>query len=189
MKDNDLIALFSSQLEAALAMAGWSYTVIQSQQPTQQGMPSAPFVFFEKLFDHEYGWPMSSGYTLNSVAPPGMALPDFQQAEKQWVESTFQVSAMVIQDPVDLSIPTPSDVCHYLKQYLNARQTIYAFSRAGAPILRITDIRNPKFTDDRMLIEANPNFDVVLQHLRIMDFSVPGSDIVVGDVYGISEGV
>jgi hypothetical protein len=188
VKDNDLIAFFSSQLEAAMAMSGWGYLVIQNNQPTQQGIPTQPIVFFEKLSDHQYGW-AESRYTLNSSPPPGDALPDFSNSELQWVESTFQVTSFVIQDVKDLSLPTPSDVLHYTKLYLNARRTIATFMKNGVSILRVTDIRNPKFQDDRGLFEANPNFDVVLQHRRVIDFSVPGSDTVIGDVIGVEAGV
>jgi hypothetical protein len=182
MKDNDLIALFAGQLEAASAAAGWNYPVIQNYQPTQEGLPSDPFILFEKLFDHEYGWQVSSEYTLNAAPPPGYQLPDFVNNNFQWVESTFQVTSLVIQDVNDLTIPTPSDVCHYLKLWLNARTPMAVFRAAGASILRITDVRNAKFEDDRGLFEANPNFDVVLQHKRAIDFSIPGCDTVSGRV-------
>jgi hypothetical protein len=188
MKDNDLIALFSSRLEEAIALAGWDVVVIQGYQPTQQGVPSKPTVSFEKLFDHEYGWPMSSEYVLDSTTPPGQTLPDFSQFEQQWVESTFQVTSLSIQDPTDLSIPTPSDIAHQLKLYMNARQTIWKFQKDDVAILRVTDIRNPKFEDDRDLFEANPNFDVILQHKRELVFKTPGSNEVIGDIIAVAEG-
>jgi len=186
MKDNDLIAFFSGQLEAAVAKAGWSYTVLQNNQPTQEGVPTDPFVAFDKLFDKQYGWAESS-YLLNAISPPGAALPDFANTERQWVETTFQVTVLAPQDVTDTTKPTASDIAHYLKLYLNARRTIAVFIAAGAAILRVTDIRNPKFKDDRDLFEMNPNFDVVLQHRRVIDFSVPGSDTVIGEIIGTSE--
>ncbi len=187
MTDNELIALFAGKLEAAVAAAGWDYAVIQNNQPTQEGLPSAPFVLFEKLFDKEYGWQDSTDYKLQAAPPPGYRLPDFQHTESQWVESTFQVTSLVIQDVRDLSLPTASDVAAAMKLYLNAKSTIYAFRNAGAMVLRITDIRNPKFKDDRGLFEANPNFDVVLQHKRAIVFSVPGCDTIDGDIYDVED--
>lgn len=187
MTDNDLIALFASQLDAGLAAGGLvGYTVTQNNDVTQEGVPSNPFVFFEKMSDHEYGWPLASGYKMNAAPPAGQQLPDFTLTEGQWVESTFQVTPLVIQNPSDLSIPTPSDVAHLLKQFLNARATLDTFRAAGVSVLRITDVRNPKFKDERDLFEANPNFDVVLQHKRTLAFSVPGCDTIVGqEVYGV----
>jgi len=188
MKDNDLIAYFATQREAAVALAGWDVVVLQGFQPTQQGAPTKPTVVIEKLSDHEYGWPMSGKYILDALPPPvGQKLPDFTQYDEQWVESTFQVTSLILQDPTDLSLPTPSDIAHQLKLYMNARQVIWKFQQQGVAILRVTDIRNPKFEDDRDLFEANPNFDVVLQHKRQLVFKVPGSDEAVGDIIGTSE--
>jgi hypothetical protein len=186
MTDNELIEVFAAQLEAGTAALGWNYTVIQNNQPTQEGLSSDPIILFEKLFDHLYGWQMSSDYVLSPAPPPGWQLPDFKHTESQWVETTFQVTSLVIQDVRDLSLPTPSDVVAGLKMWLNAKSTIYAFRKAGAAILRITDTRNPKFKDDRGLFEANPNFDVVLQHLREIEFSVGGCDTVDGRLVGVS---
>jgi hypothetical protein len=186
MTDNELIALFAGKLEAGVAAAGWDYAVIQNNQPTQEGIPTAPIVLFEKLFDHEYGWQNSTDYQLQAAPPPGYQLPDFRHTESQWVESTFQVTSLVIQDVRDLSLPTPSDVAHAMKLFLNAKSTIYAFRAAGAMVLRVTDIRNPKFTDERGMFEANPSFDVVLQHKRSVEFSVPGCDTVIGEVEGVA---
>src|ERR1700676_1394800 len=94
MLDNDLINLVATQLEAASAAAGWNYIVLQKDQPTQQGIPTAPTVFFEKLFDNNHGWPMDS-----NVYQP---VPNnFLETETQMVNTTFQISALVIQDPTN----------------------------------------------------------------------------------------
>lgn len=189
MKDNDLITLFAAQMESAVALAGWDVVVVQAYQPTQEGVASKTQVSFEKLFDHEYGWPMESAYVLDSFTQPGNLLPDFSQFGEQWVESTFQVTVLSPQMVTDLSMPTPSDIAHQLKLYLNARVILATFSREGVAVLRITDIRNPKFKDDHDTYESNPNFDVVLQHKRKIVFKVPGSNEVVGDIVGVEEGV
>lgn len=184
MTDNPLIVLFSSQLEAASAAAGWNYEVIQNYQPTQEGIPTAPIIFFEKLFDKAYGWAHSQ-FDKNPVRPPNWELNGFVATEEQWMETTFQVSALVIQDVDDLTLPTASDVALYVRQYITARVTQDILRAGGASILRVTDIRNPKFTDDRGLFEANPNFDVVLQHRSRLAIIIPGSDTVVGDIYPV----
>lgn len=186
MTDNELIAVLATQLEAGSAALGWHYSVLQNNQPTQEGVSSDPIILFEKLFDHEYGWQISSEYLLADAPPPGWELPDFKHTETQWVESTFQVTSLVIQDVRDLSLPTPSDVCAGLKLWLNSKTVIRAFGAAGAAVLRITDVRNPKFKDDRGLFEANPSFDVILKHKREIVFSVGGSDTVDGRIVGVS---
>jgi hypothetical protein len=174
MNDNALIGVIATQLEAASASAGWNYAVVQKDQPTQEGIPTAPTIFFEKLFDVEYGFPMVSYPTYNQASNT------FTQQEDQWTETHFQVSALVIQDVTNLSLPTASDVVNYMKQYINSRACLAQLKAAGVGILRITDIRNPYFKDDREVYEANPNFDVILQHKRTITASVGASNKVVG---------
>lgn len=174
MNDNALINVLATQLEAASASAGWNYPVIQKNQPTQEGIPTAPTIFFEKLFDDEYGFPMVSYPTYNQPTNT------FTQQEDQWTETHFQVSALVIQDVNNLSLPTASDVVNYLKQYINSRACLAQLKAAGVGILRVTSVRNPYFKDDREIYEANPNFDVVLQHKRTLLASVGASNKVVG---------
>ncbi len=122
MTDNQLISVLSAQLETASANAGWNYPVLQKDQPTQQGVPYDPTIFFEKLFDYEYGYPMLRP-TYQPNTPQGKT---FNNKEVQWIETTFQISAFVIQEPEDLSIPTASDVTSYLKRYLSGRPTMQA---------------------------------------------------------------
>jgi hypothetical protein len=178
MNDNPLIELFIAQLTAAMAGAGWAYPIVQKNQPTQEGIPTQNAVFFEKLFDNEYGWPGMSG---EYVAPtPPVAQGSYNKAEKQWVETTFQVSALAIQDPSNLNVPTASDIVNFVKRYINSRPVIYALKSSGVSILRIGQIRNPYFADDRDLYEANPNFDVILQHNGSLNWSVPATNIVQG---------
>lgn len=185
MTDNELINVFASRLEAASAAAtaafswpGGPYAVVQKNPTVQEGTATAPTIYFEKLFDLPYGWPEVS-YTHNAPVPPATQ-GTFTQKEDQWTETTFQVSALVIQDPSNLSLPTASDVVNYMKQYINARQTIQLLKPLGVSVLRVTQIRNPYFEDDRAGFEANPNFDVVLQHKRAISFTVSATDIVKG---------
>jgi hypothetical protein len=182
MLDNALINLIATQLEAASAQAGWSYPVIQKNQPTQEGIPTGPTIFFEKLFDMAYGWPEVSYEAYD----PGTNT--FQQTEKQWTETTFQVSALVIQDPTNLSLPTASDVVNYMKLFTNSRASIRTLKAQGVSMLRITAVRNPYFRDERHTFEANPNFDVVLQHQRIIVNRIGATDTVVGALVSGFEG-
>ena len=184
MLDNALIDLFATQLEAASAAAGWNYIVLQKDQPTQEGIPTAPTIFFEKLFDHSYGWPE---VTYSDYDP---ATNMFTETETQWTETTFQVSAMVIQDPSNLSLPTASDVVNYMKLFTNSRGTIARLKAQAVSALRISELRNPYYRDERHVFEGNPNFDVVLQHQRMIQTQIGATNVVVpGVVEGIeSEG-
>lgn len=181
MLDNALIGLIASTLDAASAAAGWHYPVIQKNQPTPQGIPYEPAIFLEKLFDRHYGYPILD-YEYQSS---GSA---FQTSETQIVETTFQISSFTIQDPSDTTLPTAADVANYLKQYLSSRTRIYSFYSQGVAILRVTEIRNPYFHDDRERYEANPSFDFVCIHSREFIDTVPACDTVIGEIVAGFEG-
>jgi hypothetical protein len=173
MLDNALIAILATQLEAASSTAGWGYLVAQKNQPSQEGVPTAPTIFFEKLFDHEYGYPMRT----DTYQPT----PDnYAHVETQVVETTFQISALVPQDPTDLTIPTASDVVGYMKLFIQNSITLAAFVSSQVSMLRVSEIRNPYAIDDKDRFEASPSFDLVLQHNRTITLSVPAAVKVVG---------
>lgn len=184
MRDNELINLVGQTLTAACVAAGWStFEVLQVQGPTQQGTPSGPSVLFQKLFDAPYGWPKEK-LTYNQATPQN-PVDSFTDASIQEYQTTFQISSLVIQHPDDTALPTASDVANMMKQYMNARHTISEFMALGVGILRVTQVRNEYFEDDRHRNEAHPTFDIVFTHRRQVDFSVPAVHTVDGEVYPV----
>jgi hypothetical protein len=172
MTDNQLIQFMATQLDAASEASGWNYPVLQKNNPTLEGIPAAPAIFFEKLFDHAYGWPIES-FVYNST-------PDnFSDNETQLYETTFQISALVIQDPENLNLPTASDVANYVKLWLTHPVTLQQFRSQNVGLLRVTQIRNPYFEDDRHRFEAHPNFDLVLTHDNTLTLTVPAANRAV----------
>lgn len=169
MLDNALIALLVTQLNAAVAAGGWNYPVIQKQQPTQQGIPYAPSVFFEKLFDRHYGW-AETDQQYNDVSGK------FDEIEIQNVETSFQISAWVIQDSANLSLPTASDVVNFLKMYMTSRAMVANLMAQGLNVYRVSDVRNPYIEDDRHRNEATPSFDLVVTHQRTITSQVGAID-------------
>lgn len=165
--------MLCASLDAASAASGWNYMVVQKNDPSRQGLPSHPAIFFEKLFDDKRGFPV--------VADLYDQTRDlYTEVETQVVETTFQISALVIQDPKNLSIPTASDVVNYLSQYLQSRVTINNWMSQGAAMLRITKVTNPIIIDDMDRFEAAPTFDVVIVHNKIISAEVPAAASVVG---------
>jgi hypothetical protein len=173
MTDNQLIQFMAAQLDAASEASGWNYPVLQKNNPTLEGIPAAPAIFFEKLFDHAYGWPIDS-FTYNE--PP---VDNFSDNSMQLYETTFQISALVIQDPEDLTLPTASDVANYIKMWLTHPVTLQTFRSQNVGLLRVTQIRNPYFEDDRHRFEAHPNFDLVLTHDNTLTLTVPAANRAV----------
>lgn len=173
MTDNELIIILAEKIEAAVAQAGWSYVVIQKNGPEQQGIPSNPAVFFEKIFDHRYGHPI--------VKQTYQSIPNnFAENNKQIYETTFQISALVIQDPSDILKPTASDVANQICMYLQSRTIISELRAQGVSMLRVTEVRNPYFVDDKDRFEGHPTFDFVVYSQRDITLTVPSVIRVVG---------
>jgi hypothetical protein len=180
--DNTLFALIADALDAASALAGWNYVTVQRDQPSPQGAVTAGTVYLERQFDDRYGWPAASSQYNPFVGPsqPGV-LPQgtYTKTELQWIEARFQVSAMVIQNPADLTIPTALDVVRQAAQYMNARSIVKALKRTnGVSILKVGQVRNPWDKDDRDIYEATPSFDLVVQYQAELVFTIPATNIV-----------
>src|SRR5258708_7073189 len=103
MLDNSLFATIKAILDAGLAMRGLTdVTMIQSYQPVDQGVPEGRTLFLQKLFDTEYGFPGEDS-EWNGVDTENTT-------ELQYVESTFQLDALAIQDPAIVDQLTASDL-------------------------------------------------------------------------------
>ena len=180
LTDNQLIGLLATQMEAAVASGGWNLIVEQKDQPTQQGIPTAGAVFFQKLHDHAYGSPKIRKVSNYDPSVPGSP-KTFTEYEDQWYETTFQISALVTQDPTNLSLPTASDVANYVKMYLASRATRSVLMQQNVGMLRVTQIRDPAFQDDRERFEYHPNFDITLTYERTIEIVIPGTNDVRQD--------
>lgn len=178
MNDNDLIDAVATKIEAATANSGWGYGVLQKQQPTQQGVPSSPTVFIQKLFDEHFGAQGSKSTYQGS----GL----FSDAEVQIVVTHFQVSAIVGQDPEDLSIPTASDVINQVKLYLQHRSTMAEFRQIGLKVIQVKKINNQPFVDDKDRFEFHPSFDIEIQHERTVERNTPAVTSAIGKASPIS---
>lgn len=172
MLDNQLIDFLVTQLNTAIQSAGWSFDVVQKNNPTIQGIPSTPTVFFEKLFDHNYGF-QHVDLTLSQDQT------QYLSTTSQAVETSFQISAWAIQDPANVTLPTASDIAHQCCRYLQHPVVVQNFAAAGIQMLRVTEVRNPYLQDDKSQFEAVPSFDIVLIHGRDLTMSVPMADKIV----------
>lgn len=178
--DNSLIQLFLPIIQAGLAADGFTTTVVrQSNQPTQQGIPTVPTVYFFKVYNRRYGFlgredvwdPLSSTMVHN---------------ECQYYETAFQVSALVLQNPSDLTIPTASDLVNEVACIMQSDATRAILNASGVGILRVTDIINPYFVDDRDNFEASPSFDFVLTYQNVRVSTSPQiTPPITQNIYGV----
>jgi hypothetical protein len=137
-------------------------------------------VGYQKLFDIPRGFPE----VKNTLNDDGTAT----ETETQPLETHFQVSALLIENPEDLSRPTASDVANFMAMWLASRAVSRVLRQHAVNLLRVTLVRNPYFSDDKNREEAMPNFDLVLTHTRVLSSTVPAADQVVpygGQLYPV----
>lgn len=165
LTDNQLIQIFLPLIKQGLINDGFlNVTVKQSNQPTQQGVPNTPTVYFFKVSNKRFGF-MGRYNKFNNVS--------LDHHEVQYIEVTFQVSALVLQYPVTPNQYTASDLVNEVASILQSDNTIFTLNDQGIGILRITDVLNPYFVDDRDQFEASPSFDFTLVYKSDRISTVP----------------
>lgn len=177
MKDNDLYVLLIATIEAAESGAGIpnvnaaaGVPVYQSYQPIQQGVATGPSAFLEIVGHKRYGSPERS----NIWVPPDPPTPgEMVHTETQIIETTFQISALATQDPSNIVQYTAADIVLLLSYIMQSSSTIETLRAQDVGILRVMDIRNPKFLDDRDRFEASPSFDFTVTHKLIVTSEIP----------------
>jgi hypothetical protein len=158
MRDNDLIRLWLPILQDGLLAAGYERVVVkQANQPTAQGVNTDPTVYFYKVSDHRYGF-----LRRDDVWNPDTS--SMVHTELQQYETTFQISALVRQNPRTPNQYTASDLVNECAAIMQSDSTRQILIQSDVGILRVMDVTNPYFTDDRDQFEASPSFDFVLTH-------------------------
>jgi hypothetical protein len=156
LTDNALIQIFLPIINAALVIDGFTgVTVQQAAQPTMQGSPLAPTVYFYKVGMKRYGY-LGRNDKWDNVGD----LMD--HTESQFYESTWRIQVMVLQNPATPNQYTASDLADEVASIMQSSNTLDILNANGIGILRITDIVNPYFLDDRDNYEAIPSFDFTL---------------------------
>ena len=158
--DNTLIQLFLPIIQVGLIADGFTTTSVKhSNQPTLQGINTNPTVYFFKVGNKRYGY-------LGRHDKWNTNTSQFNHTEYQYFETTFQVAALVLQNPLDLTIPTASDLVNEVASIMQSDNTRAILNASGVGILRVSEVTNPYFTDDHDNFEASPSFDFVLTYLN-----------------------
>lgn len=156
MTDNSLIALFGNALKSGFTDLGITIDLVQAYEPTNQGINTGDTVYFQKLFNKRHGHTGRSNYW-------DLLTSTMVYTETQVIETTFQINALVRQNPSSLG-NTASDIVNYAAAIMSSTKMLKTLQAAGVGIYRITEVRNPYFIDDRGQYEASPNFDFTLTH-------------------------
>lgn len=179
VRDNDLIRLFRPIIQAGLVAQGYSNVdVIQSNQPTQQGIPSTPTVYFFKVGDKRFGF---LGREDIWDAPAST----MRHVETQYYETTFQVSALVLINPQNTNQYTASDLVNAVAAIMQSDKTRAILNAADVGILRVLSVNNPYFIDDRDQFEAAPFFEFTLVHQQVLEDTTPIVEGIELEIYRV----
>jgi|SRR5271163_220366 len=164
--DNTLIQLFLPIIQAGLIADGFTNVVTQqANQPTQQGIPTAPTVYFYKTHTKRYGF-LGRNDKWNSMSSMMV------HHEHQYYETTFRIQTLVLQS-VKNPTYTAADLANEVASIMQSDATLATLNAQGVGILRVMDIANPYFTDDRDNFEALPSFDFTLLYLNDRTSTTP----------------
>lgn len=167
MLDNQLIALIESTLIAGEAVAGIpNMPILQAFQPTQQGVNVDPALYLFKVGDRRYGWVERKDVWDEDAEV-------MRHQETQQYETTFQISALATQNPKTPNAYTASDILNLVAYILQSADAIATLEAQGIGILRVTDVRNPYFSNDKQRNQASPSFDFTLTHKQVILSLVP----------------
>lgn len=156
MTDNQLIQLFLPIIQNGLIADGFTNVVTkQANQPTIQGANSGPTVYFFKVDSKRYGF-------LGRLNKWDSNLAQMVHTESQYYETRFQISSWVRQSPLTPNQYTASDLVNEVASIMQSDNTLKILNDSGVGILRISDLTNLYFVDDRDQFEASPSFDFIL---------------------------
>ena len=177
--DNAVIQIFLPIISGTLTANGFTgVTVKQANQPTQQGIQTNPAVYFFKVAQKRYGF-------LGRLDTWDSGDEEMVHNESQYIESTWQVSALVLQSPATPNQYTASDLVNEVASIMQSDATRDILNQSNIGILRVKDLVNPYFVDDRDNFEAAPSFDFVLTYENIRPSTNPIISTFNSNIIGV----
>lgn len=179
MNDNDIIQIFLPIVNTALIADGFTDVIVkQANQPTQQGVNTTPSLYFFKVGNKRYGF-LGRNDVWDTMSS------QMVHKESQYIESTWQFQALVLQNPLTPNQYTASDLVNEAASIMQSDNTRAILNNSGIGILRISDVTNPYFVDDRDNFEASPSFNFTLVYQNIRVSQNPIIDTFTTNVIGI----
>ena len=158
VRDNPLFTFLRSALLDMLPARGLTGILIkQSYQPKQHGRPNQSTVFLHKITDRRHG---------SRAVREGFD-DDLGQlrTESQVMETTIQFNALASErDPENNEELTAADMLKTVAAALQSVEFIERARKSGVQVLRIQEIRNAPFENERGRFEFDPSFDAVFTH-------------------------
>lgn len=171
MLEQALISLVRSTLLAELP-AG--VEVLQKNNPVSVGASSTPTVYIEVIIPGQrYGW-------LSRKERLQLGLEAFDHEEMQWISTTLQISGLA--RLVD-GQPSAADLTQMAADILQGDAGLAAMAVERVRPLRITSSRVVQFVNDAQQFEANPSFDIVLNHVNLRTSTTPAVSVFEGSAF------
>lgn len=166
MLDRQLYEMVFASLRGDAAARGLTgYVFKQTYQPTQQARPVGPAVYLHKITDRRYG--------SQKVAYSDAAEITLRERTTQIVQTTLQASVTLPGDDPANAPLTHGDVLKTVAAMLQSPKFIKYILPFKAQVLRVQDIRNDHYRNDRNQWEPNPTFDFVISHVDEFIDGVP----------------
>ncbi len=167
MTDGELFTLIKAALDDGWPLAYGAPTlelpapvVAQAWQPQAEGIMSGPAIYVAKIMDRRIGSPG------RDTIPDPDNVNEVIRRETQQYETTFQCMGIWEQGTGDEPL-TASDLANRAAAILQSDMGLDFLRAGGAGILRVGDVRNPKFVNGSDEYEASPSFDFVLTHKQV----------------------
>jgi hypothetical protein len=167
MTDNQIFTVLFAQIRAGLIARGVANaTVLQKPQPKQQGVPSGISVYLTMIAPKPLGH-------VRRDSVYDTVLETMTHTELQTWTQLYQVNAMSIQDPADVNQLTASDILKVVRQTLQSSAFIASIKAHGLAILRVNELRNTPFVNDKDEYEYSPSFDFTLTYDELYTVAAP----------------
>ena len=168
MDDNSLYTEIKAILDAYIALQ-WAAPaqlpiVKLAGQQGVTGMPSGPVIFIRKLFDAPYGSPRRT-----SKLDPDDVSGALVWTARQVYESTVQVTAHADEG----ALTTASDLANWARAVFELDPVLERLASKGAGVLRVAQVRETPYQNDRNQTQYVPSFDLVVRHARSLKIAVP----------------
>lgn len=173
MLENQLIIILIETLKIGFENQNIKCGVKQRYQPTREGAPFDPYVYFTFLFKEPIGL-MGRKRVFNATTER------FDLFETQNVASHYQINATAIQDPANTTQLTASDYVNLAANILNTQWAIYTLIKQNVAPERTKNRTQTFWTDDFKRFEANPIAHCSFIHKDVIQTSVPSTKTIVG---------
>jgi hypothetical protein len=176
--DNEVWALLVAIFNAGLAARGLPAAVLQSYQPTQQGVDSGPVVVLHSIDSKRYGWPEDTSFYDEGAN-------ELKTLQGYWLERTYQVNALAIQDPANVSAPTAFDYIDAAAAIIQTTETQETLRGNGIGVLRVQPLRVAYIVDDKGRHEQVPAFDFTLTYRQTFTQTAEPIQTVEAEIFEV----